>query len=459
MGLTNDLDLNIIVIYAKLFKYLVLSIHQRTKESIKFNIMKLAILKHKKIIISIFIVFVSIYLYSNKSYSLYELNYIDKVDNDEYNSKKEYYSKRLSLEKNSISQKTFIVKKNQNLSVLFKKVGYTAPYILLKKSKGNCFYNLKINDELIFEFLNNKLKSVKRKSKKIDCFFNAKENAIQSIDQVVETETEKFVFFNNISNSFYNSALKSGMSANEIMSLADIFGWDIDFSIDIRSGDSFGVFIERRFVDSNYVSSEIKYAVFKNQKRIIEAYRYNDRFYDIKGNPLRKQFLRAPIDFYRISSKFNRKRLHPIFKKVRPHLGTDYAAPKGTPIYTTGDGTVIHKGRKGGYGKTVIIRHGNIYTTLYAHLSKYHKKLYVGKKVKQKEIIGYVGSTGYSTGPHVHYEFRVRGVHKNSLKVKFKKGKKLNKEYLIEMVSNHKGNNSIYSWLKKNYSHVAYGKK
>ena len=120
---------------------------------------------------------------------------------------------------------------------------------------------------------------------------------------------------------------------------------------------------------------------------------------------------------------------------------------------------MIHKGRKGGYGKTVIIRHGNIYTTLYAHLSKYHKKLYVGKKVKQKEIIGYVGSTGYSTGPHVHYEFRVRGVHKNSLKVKFKKGKKLNKEYLIEMVSNHKGNNSIYSWLRKNYSHVAYGKK
>ena len=136
--------------------------------------MKLAILKHKKIIISIFIVFVSIYLYSNKSYSLYELNYIDKVDNDEYNSKKEYYSKRLSLEKNSISQKTYIVKKNQNLSVLFKKAGYTAPYVLLKKSKGNCFYNLKINDELIFEFLNNKLKSVKRKSKKSKLFFQHK---------------------------------------------------------------------------------------------------------------------------------------------------------------------------------------------------------------------------------------------------------------------------------------------
>ena len=459
MNYTNSLDLNIIVIYVNLFKYLIISIHQRTKESIKFNIMKLANIKYKKIIISIFIVFVSIYLYSNKSYSLYELNYIDNVDNDEYNSKKEYYSKRLSLDESSISQKTYIVKKNQNLSVLFKKVGHTTPYTLLKKSKENCFYNLKINDELIFEFLNEKLKSVKRKSKKIDCIYDVKENIIQSRDQVFEIETERFVFFNNISNSFYSAALKSGLSANEIMSLADIFGWDIDFSIDIRSGDSFGVYIERKFVDSNYVGSEIKYAIFKNRKRVIEAYRYNDKFYDIKGNPLRKQFLRAPIDFYRISSKFNRKRLHPIFKKVRPHLGTDYAAPKGTPIYTTGDGTVIHKGTKGGYGKTVIIRHGNIYTTLYAHLSKYHKKLYVGKKVKQKEIIGYVGSTGYSTGPHVHYEFRVRGVHKNSLKVKFKKGKKLNKGYLSKMISNHKENNDIYSWLRKNYSRIAYGKK
>ena len=442
-----------------MFKYLAISIHQRTRESIKFNFMKLGNLKHKKIIISIFIAFLSIYLYSNKSYSLYELSYIDKLDNDEYNSKKEYYSQKLNSDANIISQKTFVVKKNQNLSVLFKKAGNTTPNILLKKSKINCFYNLKINDVIIIEFANNKVKSVKRKSKKIDCFYDAKENSIKKLEQLVEAETEKLVFFNNISNSFYASALQSGMSANEIMSLADIFGWDIDFSIDIRNGDSFGVFIERRFINSKYASSEIKYAVFKNQKRVIEAYRHKDRFYDIEGNPLRKQFLRAPIDFYRISSKFNRKRLHPIFKKVRPHLGTDYAAPKGTPIYTTGDGTVIHKGTKGGYGKTVIIRHGNIYTTLYAHLSKYHKKLYVGKKVKQKEVIGYVGSTGYSTGPHVHYEFRVRGVHKNSLKVKFKKGKKLNNKSLNEMILNHKKDNNIYSWLQKNYSHMAYGKK
>ena len=261
----------------------------------------------------------------------------------------------------------------------------------------------------------------------------------------------KLIFFNNINGSFYNSAIKSGLNPNEIMSFADIFGWDIDFSLDIRKGDSFGVVVERKYHNNSLVSSKIKYAIFKNNKRYFEAFRYKDKYFDSNGNSMRKQFLRAPIDFYRISSHFNKKRLHPIFKTVRPHLGTDYAAPKGTPVYSTGDGTIIYKGKKGGYGNTIIIKHGNIYSTLYAHFSKFKKGTYVGKKVKQKEVIGFVGSTGYSTGPHVHYEFRVRGVHKNSLKIKFKKGKKLNKKNIKKMQETHKVNGSIYSWLKEAY--------
>jgi murein DD-endopeptidase MepM/ murein hydrolase activator NlpD len=236
------------------------------------------------------------------------------------------------------------------------------------------------------------------------------------------------------------------------MSFADIFGWDIDFSLDIRKGDSFGVVVERKYQNNSLVSSKIKYAIFKNNKRYFEAFRYKDKYFDSNGNSMRKQFLRAPIDFYRISSHFNKKRLHPIFKTVRPHLGTDYAAPKGTPVYSTGDGTIIYKGKKGGYGNTIIIKHGNIYSTLYAHFSKFKKGTYVGKKVKQKEVIGFVGSTGYSTGPHVHYEFRVRGVHKNSLKIKFKKGKKLNKKTILKMHNHHKENKEIYSWLNENYN-------
>ena len=140
-------------------------------------------------------------------------------------------------------------------------------------------------------------------------------------------------------------------------------------------------------------------------------------------------------------------------------MGTDYAAPKGTPVYSTGDGTIIYKGRKGGYGNTIIVKHGNIYSTLYAHFSKYKKGTYVGKKVKQKEIIGYVGSTGYATGPHVHYEFRVRGKHKNSLKIKFKKGTQLNDKTLLKMMRSHKHNLSIYSWLDKKYINNNYEEK
>jgi murein DD-endopeptidase MepM/ murein hydrolase activator NlpD len=241
------------------------------------------------------------------------------------------------------------------------------------------------------------------------------------------------------------------MNPNEIMSLADIFGWDIDFVKDIRNGDRFGVVINRNYSNNILKESLIEHAFFKNKKRTLEAYYFNGKYYTYEGNSMRKQFLRAPIDFYRISSHFNRKRLHPIFKTVRPHLGTDYAAPTGTPIYSTGDGKVIFKGKKGGYGKTIIIKHGNIYTTLYAHMSKYKKGIRVGKKVKQKEVIGYVGSTGYSTGPHVHYEFRVRGKHKNSRTIKFKKGKKLNKKNIKKMQETHKVNGSIYSWLKEAY--------
>ncbi len=290
-----------------------------------------------------------------------------------------------------------------------------------------------------------------KKNKINECVYDAKSNSIKKVSTKINIYEKQLVFFNDINSSFYNSALSSGMNPNEIMSLADIFGWDIDFVKDIRNGDRFGVVINRNYSNNILKDSLIEYAFFKNRKKTLEAYYFNGKYYTFNGNSMRKQGLRAPIDFYRISSHFNRKRLHPIFKTVRPHLGTDYAAPAGTPIYSTGDGKVIFKGTKGGYGKTIIIKHGNIYTTLYAHMSKYKKGIRVGKKVKQKEVIGYVGSTGYSTGPHVHYEFRVRGKHKNSRTIKFKKGKKLNKKNIKKMHEIHNTNQSIYSWFKEAY--------
>ncbi|MBT3520766.1 MAG: peptidoglycan DD-metalloendopeptidase family protein [Gammaproteobacteria bacterium] len=416
--------------------------------------MKELIIKYRKIIISIIIIFLSIFLYSNKPYSLYDINYLQKINKKSAENSKDFYLDKMKKTINnndSIEKKIFYVKKNQNLGYILEKVGIQTPNKILEKKKNNCLYNIYVNDKITIESKGKKLYSIERKNNSISCIYKTEDNSIKKVNKNLEADQdiEQYIFFNNIDNSFYKSALKSGLSPNEIMSLADIFGWDIDFSLEIRKGDSFGVVIDRRFLGEKYIGSDIKYAVFKNKKKVIEAYRYKKKYYNFKGVSLQKQFLKAPVDFYRISSHFNKKRLHPIFKTARPHLGTDYAAPKGTPVYSTGDGTIIYKGRKGGYGNTIIVKHGNIYSTLYAHFSKYKKGTYVGKKVKQKEIIGYVGSTGYATGPHVHYEFRVRGIHKNVLKIKFKKGKRLNKKTINKMKSIHQKNIPIYLWLNK----------
>jgi murein DD-endopeptidase MepM/ murein hydrolase activator NlpD len=145
---------------------------------------------------------------------------------------------------------------------------------------------------------------------------------------------------------------------------------------------------------------------------------------------MRKAFLRAPVDFRRISSRFTRERWHPVLGKKRPHRGVDYAARIGTPVKAAGDGKIIHRGTKGGYGKTVIIQHGQTYTTLYAHLSSYSRKFKRGQRVKQGDVIGFVGRSGMATGPHLHYEFRVNGVYRNPLKVKLPDAEPIAKRYL-----------------------------
>lgn len=415
--------------------------------------MKEIILKYK-IIIIITVLISSIFIYSNKTYSLYEIIRNTTIDNAKIYKSKTYYLN--TIKKNTkvnedVKIKTFYVKKNENISLLLKRINLTTPLPILKKNKNNCFYNIKINDEIIIKYSNQIVKTITKKIKDGECTYNSSSNLIDINKIKLSENHEQLIFFNKIESSFYKSAVNSGLNPNEIMSLADIFGWDLDFTQDIRVGDSFGVVLDRKYLNNKLNGSLIKYAVFKNRKKTFEAYFFKGKYYTKEGNALRKQFLKAPIDFYRISSHFNRKRLHPIFKTVRPHLGTDYAAPTGTPIYSTGDGKIIYKGTKGGYGKTIIIKHGNIYSTLYAHMSKYKKGMRVGKKVKQKEVIGYVGSTGYSTGPHVHYEFRVRGKHKNSRKIKFKKGKKLNNKNLVSMKAVHSKNESIYSWVKEAY--------
>jgi murein DD-endopeptidase MepM/ murein hydrolase activator NlpD len=224
-----------------------------------------------------------------------------------------------------------------------------------------------------------------------------------------------------IESSLFEAGQKAGMSSRTIMTLANqIFGWDIDFALDIRKGDEFGVLYEQKLQDGRYVSDgRVLAAEFVNQGKMHRAVWFESKdgevegYFTPEGKGMRKAFLRAPLDFTRISSTFNPRRLHPVSGRIRAHKGVDYAAPTGTPIWAAGDGRIEFAGRKGGYGNAVIIDHGRGITTLYAHMSRFNKSARNGRKVGQGEIIGYVGSTGASTGPHLHYEYRIKGEHKN----------------------------------------------
>lgn len=234
-----------------------------------------------------------------------------------------------------------------------------------------------------------------------------------------------------INNSLFLDGNQAGIPDQILIEVAAIFGWDIDFALDIRQGDSISLIYDEVFVDGERISNgNIKIARFNNQGREITAIRFTDDkgntgYYNPAGQSMRKEFLRNPIDFARISSRFNPNRRHPVLNTIRAHKGTDYAAPTGTPIKATGDGRIIHAGKKGGYGNTVIIQHGSTYKTIYAHLSRFNRNTRVGRSVKQGQIIGYVGSTGLATGPHLHYEFLVNGVHRDSLRIQLPKAQSI----------------------------------
>ena len=222
-----------------------------------------------------------------------------------------------------------------------------------------------------------------------------------------------------IDGSLYIAARDAGMSDRLAMELAGIFGWDIDFVYDVRKGDQFEVVYEELYLDGQkFDTGRILSARFVNRGEENIALLYTDSngdsdYYAPDGASMRKAFLRTPINA-RVSSPFNKQRRHPVLDVVRPHEGTDYAAPPGTPIKAAGNGRVHFAGWKGGYGRTVILSHGDNIDTLYAHMSRLGKGIRNGARVKQGETIGYVGSSGMVTGPHLHYEFHVNGVARNS---------------------------------------------
>jgi len=222
-----------------------------------------------------------------------------------------------------------------------------------------------------------------------------------------------------ITSSLYLAAAEAGISDRTIMNLTDIFAWDIDFVLDIRRGDEFRLIVEQLSRDGvAIVEGNILAAEFTNQGEVFRAIRYEDpsghsSYFTPDGRSLRKAFLRAPLSFSRVSSNFNPNRRHPVLNTIRAHKGVDYAAAHGTPVKAAGDGKIIFRGKKGGYGNAVILQHGGNITTLYGHLSNFNRQARKGSHVNQGQIIGYVGQTGLASGPHLHYEYRKNGVHKN----------------------------------------------
>lgn len=240
-----------------------------------------------------------------------------------------------------------------------------------------------------------------------------------------------------ITSSLYEAAKDVGLSTNLVMEMVRIFGWDVDFVLDIREGDSFHVIYEQfqqdgeKLADGNILAAE-----FTTQHRTHRAIRFDDgqgnaSHYTPVGESMLGTFLRSPVEFSRISSRFGRRK-HPILKTWRAHKGVDYAASRGTPIRATADGKIVSAGTKGGYGKAVVLRHAGRFTTLYGHMNGFAKGISSGGRVKQGDVIGYIGSTGLATGPHLHYEFRLDGVHRNPLTYKTPKAGSIDEQFKAE---------------------------
>jgi murein DD-endopeptidase MepM/ murein hydrolase activator NlpD len=314
------------------------------------------------------------------------------------------------------------VKSGDTLSAIFSRQGFSAQdvfRVMQNKTAADQLKNIRPGKQLIF------VRDDQKQLKQIKYVIAVNQTLI------VDREGDKFYGQINtrpieirqafasgvITNSLFNAGKQAGLSDTLIIKLANIFGWDIDFVLDVRANDSFAMVYQQRYLDGEFIGDgEILAAQFVNQGQVFKAVRYkdnknNENFYSPNGDSMRKAFLRTPVNFLYISSSFKPRRFHPILKRWKAHRGIDYRAPTGTPVYASGDGKVIASSYNKYNGKYIFIQHGNNIVTKYLHLSR--RAVSRGKRVKQGQVIGYVGSTGMSEAPHLHYEFLVNGVHRN----------------------------------------------
>ena len=342
--------------------------------------------------------------------------------------------------------KYMTIKRGDSLSTVFQRAGLKARDVLDITGtgpEGEALKKVFVGEKLGFVIHSGVLQQVKRiKSPLESVVFTRQDNSNFAV-KTVQREPEVRLAYKtaSIENSLYLASERAHIPQNLTMTMANIFGGVIDFVYDVRRGDQFVVVYEELFLDGEKIDEgNILAAQFVNRGDTYNAYRYTDPeggigYYNENGISMRKAFLRAPLDFTRISSGFNLRRLHPVTKSVRPHRGIDYAAPTGTPVFAAGDGRINASSSSKANGKYVFIRHGEAYTTKYLHLSK--RAVRNGQRVKQGQIIGYVGCTGLCTGPHLHYEFLVNGTHRNPRTIlkKLPKAKSLEKKYKSDFIA------------------------
>ena len=314
---------------------------------------------------------------------------------------------------------TYTVKSGDTLAKIFKRAGLSPKDTYAVSHAGEqakTLVTLLPGDKLDLNVIDNQFAGLRYALSPTDTLYiEPQEDSDELLSRIDSKPVEVRHNFaqGEITSSFWNAGVAAGLTDNQIMHLAGIFGWDIDFAMEIRGGDTFNVVYEERYIDGEFVGyGDIVAAEFVNQGEKFAAIQHEDgNYYTPEGRSMRKSFLRAPINFKYVSSNFSKARFHPVQKRWKAHRGTDYVAAVGTPVMAAGDGKVIEASYNKYNGNYVFIQHGEKYTTKYLHFKK--KAVKKGDIVKQGQTIGYLGSTGLASGPHVHYEFLVDGVHRN----------------------------------------------
>lgn len=323
--------------------------------------------------------------------------------------------------------KEFTVQNGDNLSIIFKRAGLNdrSIYELFNEAKeAKDLRKIRPGQKMAFLVVDGQLQGLNYVVDELKSLsFNRTSKGFKSVETVLKPDVKHAFSQANIDSSLYMAGKRAGLPSLLTMELANIFGWDIDFALDIQKGDSFKVMYEEQYLNGKKIGTgKIVAAEFTNRGKTFQAVRYTDKdgasnYYTPDGRGMHKAFLRTPIEFARISSHFNLARKHPVLHIIRAHKGTDYAAARGTPIRATGNGKISFAGRKGGYGNCVVIQHGQGIETLYGHMHNFAKGMKTGARVSQGDVIGYVGSTGLASGPHLHYEFHVNGQVRNPVTV------------------------------------------